>query len=266
MVGVGLGRGRNVGLLLAVAILAAWAAAPASGELVQKGNLFIRFDGGLSPTALPRHTLAPVGLRIEGTIRALSGERPSLRRIRIALNRGGRLSTRGLPVCPRKRLGGATSAEALTRCGRSLVGAGGVVVRTSLPNQPPATLRGELLLFNSVARGRAAILAHVHIANPGSVTVRIVFEIRRRPGAFGTVIAAELPEAITRNVTLKSIFFQLKRGYRFHGRQRSYLSAACAAPPGFPGATFPFARASFGFDDGRTLSSTLIRSCRVRGR
>jgi len=266
MASMGLARGKVGAIVVAVAILMACAAAPASGELVQKGNLFIRFDGGLSPTTLPRHSLAPVGLRIEGTIKALSGERPRLRHIRIALNEGGRLSTRGLPVCPRRRLGGATSVEALERCGKALVGAGGIVVRTFLPNQPPATLRGELLLFNSAARRRRAILAHVYIANPGSVTVRIVFKIRRRPGAFGTEIAAELPEALTRNVSIKSIFFQLKRSYRYRGRQRSYLSAACAAPPGFPGATFPFARASFGFDDGRTLSSTLIRSCRVGGR
>lgn len=260
---VGLGRAK-VGAVLVVAVLTCLSAAPASAELAQKGNLFIRFDGGLSPNSLPRKALAPIGLRIEGTIRSLSGERPRLNRIRIALNRGGRLTTRGLPVCPRRRLGGTTTVEALQKCDPALVGAGGVVVRTALENQPPTTLRGELLLFNSRVGRRAAILAHVYIANPTPVTARIVFEIRRRQGAFGTVITAQLPASITRNVTLKSIFFQLKRSYRFRGRQRSYLSAACAAPPGFPGATFPFAHATFGFDDGRSLSSLLIRSCRVR--
>lgn len=255
---------RQVLAVLVVAILMALGAAPAFGVLAQKGNLFIRFDGGLSPTSLPRQTPAPVGLRIEGTIKSLSGERPKLNRIRIALNREGQLSSRGLPVCPRGRLGGTTTAEALGKCGPALVGAGGVMVRTTLPNQPPATLQGELLLFNSRAGRRAAILAHIYVANPGSVTVRVVFKIQRRPGALRTVISARLPASITRNVTLKSIFFQLKRTYRHRGKRRSYLSAACAAPPGFPGATFPFARATFGFDDGRDLSSLLIRSCRVR--
>ena len=46
---------------------------------------------------------------------------------------------------------------------------------------------------------------------------------------------------------------------------RSYLSAACDAPAGFPGASFPFAHASMTFADGRTLASTLTRSCRVAG-
>jgi hypothetical protein len=48
----------------------------------------------------------------------------------------------------------------------------------------------------------------------------------------------------------------------FHGKRRSYLSASCPAPKGFPGAAFPFARASFGFGK-QTLTSTLTRSCRV---
>ena len=253
-----------MGIILAIAVLLAFGAASAFGELVQKGNIFIRFDGGLSPTALPRTVRAPVGLRIEGRIRGLGGERPPrLRRIKIALNRGGRLRTRGLPVCRRKRLGVPTSAEALARCGPALVGAGGIVLRTALANQPAATLRGELLLFNSVVHRRPAILGHIFVANPTPATVLVVFEIRRRAGAFGTTITAQLPPAVTRNVTLKSIFLQLKRLYTFRGERRSYLSAACAAPSGFPGATFPFARVSMIFGDGRNLSSTLIRSCRV---
>ena len=51
----------------------------------------------------------------------------------------------------------------------------------------------------------------------------------------------------------------------YRGQRRSYLSATCDAPAGFPGATFPFAHASMTFADGRTLSSTLTRSCKVRG-
>ena len=55
----------------------------------------------------------------------------------------------------------------------------------------------------------------------------------------------------------------LHRDFTYRGRPRSYLSAACPAPPGFPGAPFPFARAAITFADGPTLTSTLTRSCRV---
>ncbi len=108
-------------LALAVAALLALTASPAAAELTQKGDLFIRFDGGISPTALPRKGLAPIAVRIEGTVRAPHGkEPPSLRRIKIALNRGGKLNTRGLPTCPRGQIASATPSGALAACGSAL--------------------------------------------------------------------------------------------------------------------------------------------------
>ena len=257
--------GRRVAwLLLALALIAAIGAGAASAELTQRGNLFVRFDGGISPRALPRAALAPIGVRIEGAIKVPAGQQsPSLRRIKIALNRAGHLDTQGLPRCRRNRIDSVASSEALAACGTSLVGAGGIVARTALPNQQPTTVRGEVLLFNGVASGQPVILAHIYQADTPATRV-IVFKIHRGGGAFGTVITGEVPPSANRNGYLESIFLQLERRYVFRGRQRSYLSAACSAPAGFPGATFPFARASMSFDDGRTLSSTLVRNCRVK--
>jgi hypothetical protein len=151
----GAGLIRRVALAAALAV--AIAAAPAAAELTQKGNIFIRFDGGISPTALPRKGLAPIGVRVEGTIHVPRGaEPPALRRIRIALNRAGKLSTRGLPRCRRGQIAAANPAEALAACGDALVGAGGIVGRASFEDQPRATVRGELLLFNSVSHGSSA--------------------------------------------------------------------------------------------------------------
>jgi hypothetical protein len=49
------------------------------------------------------------------------------------------------------------------------------------------------------------------------------------------------------------------------GRKHSYFSASCPAPKGFPGAVFPFAKASIGFQGGPTLGSTLTRTCKAKG-
>ena len=251
--------------LLAVPILLVLLAASASAELAQKGNLFIRFGGGISPRALPRNSLAPIGVRIEGTIKVPNhADPPALRRIRIALNRGGRLSSRGLPICRRRQLDSATASEALASCGRALVGTGGLTARTSFPEQPSYLARAEILLFNGRDHGHPAILAHVFEHDQAVITRLIVFDIHHTGGTFGTVITGQVPPAINRNGYLKSIYLQLQRDYVFHGRPRSYLSASCFAPPGINAAAFPFARASMSFEDGRTLSSTLVRSCRVR--
>lgn len=258
-------RGRRRLLVVGAVLMLAVSAASAYAELTQRGNLFIRFDGGIAPKALPRDTLAPISVRIEGTVRVPPGETPpALRHIEIALNRAGKLSTNGLPVCSRQEIAAGDSAEALSACGDALVGSGGIVGTTTLPNQSSTTVRGDLLFFNGVVAGRPAILAHLFQTAPVPVTRIIVFEIRRRPGTFGTVITAEITPEIERNGHLKSIFLQLERNYVFRGQKRAYLSAACAAPAGFTLGTFPFARAAMTFDDGRTLSSTLVRSCRVK--
>jgi hypothetical protein len=260
-------RRRRLVPALAIAALAILGAASASAELTQRGNLFVRFDGGISPRTLPRHDLAPISVRVEGTIRVPRGGYPrALRKIEVAVNRAGKLNAVGLPRCRRARLEGATPSEALAACGTALVGSGGVVGRASLADDQARTeLRAEVLLFNSVDDGRPTVLAHAYQAQPVPISRVFAFRIRRpAKGTFGTVLTGDLPESLNRNGYLKSIFLNLERRYRFRGKERSYLSAACSAPAGFSVATFPFGRASMTFEDGRTLSSTLVRSCRVK--
>jgi hypothetical protein len=258
-----LATGRRV--LAAAALLLALAATSSPAELAQRGNLFVRFDGGVSPRALPRQRPAPISVRIEGTVSAPHGdEPPALRGIEIALNRAGKLSTAGLPTCRRNRIATSTTGEALAACGSALVGSGGIVARTSIADDQAArTIRAEVLLFNGQDHSKPAILAHVYQAQPIPITRIIAFKIQRQGGTFGTVITASLPPALNSNGYLKSIFLQLERRYRFHGQERSYLSAACSAPPGFAEARFPFAKTSMTFEDGRTVTSTLVRSCKV---
>lgn len=249
---------------LAALLLTTLGAGSAAAELTQKGNLFVHFDGGIAPVALPRSALAPISVRIEGRIRVPGGdEPPALREIVIALNKGGRLDTTGLPVCRRNQIELAAPAEALRTCGSALVGTGGIVGRTELPGQERGLVRAEVLFFNTTIDSRPAILAHVYQKQPPAI-YNIVFSIKRTAGTFGTVISGRLPASVNRSGYLESIFLQLERRYSYRGRQRSYLSAGCAAPAGTTLAVFPFARASMSFDDGRTLSATMIRACRVK--
>ena len=124
-------------------------------------------------------------------------------------------------------------------------------------------MRAEVLLFNGLKNGRPAILSYVYQSEPTPVSYIVTFKIQRKAGTFGTVITGELPPALNQNGYLTSIFLKFERRYVFRGRRHSYLSASCSAPAGFTVATFPFARASMTFDDGRTLSATLTRSCAV---
>jgi hypothetical protein len=237
----------------------------ANAELIERGDLFVKFSGGISPQMLPRSSSAPISVRIASTVKTLSGERPpALRWIAIAINRGGRIETRGLPVCRRSQIEATTARQALAVCGPALVGEGRYAAALALPEQSAFPLAGRLLAFNAVIEGQRALLAHVYGTDPVPNSRIIVFHIHNSQGTFGTVLTAALPASLNRHGYLKNISLNLRRNFVYRGRTHSYLSAACAAPPGFASAIFPFVRVSMTFSDGRRLSSILSRTCRVQ--
>ena len=234
-------------------------------ELTASGNLFIKFDGGIRPEALPRNERGPITVWMAGKVRTLSGdEPPSLREVTIALNREGRLDTRGLPTCRKGEIDLDTSAEALASCRSALVGTGRYRARTTFPEQSQSPSHGRILAFNAVIHGRPVILGHVYGSEPAPSTGIIVFDIRHTSGTYGTVLDGTLPQSLTRWGYLKRISLELHRNYVYRGRPHSYLSAPCAAPAGLREASFPFVYTSLSFDDGRTLSAHLTRTCRVK--
>jgi hypothetical protein len=254
------------GLLAVTAALLAVTASVVRAELSSSGNLFVTFDGGILPNALPRDERAPITVWISGTVRTLSGEPPSLREITIGLNRDGHLDSTGLPTCPKGKIDLASSEEALSRCRDALVGNGTYRARTTFPEQAQSPTYGRILAFNAVVGGDPVILGHVYGQNPVPGTGIIIFHIEHpRRGAFGTVLKGSLPASLTRWGYLKRIRLSLHRNYVQRGRTHSYLSAPCRAPQGLNQASFRFAYASLLFDDGRELSAKLTRTCRVKG-
>ena len=252
-------------MLIAV-IAALLIASIADAELTERGDLFVRFQGGIDPGALPREQRAPITVSVAGTVKTLSGERPpALREIEIELNRGGELNSAGLPVCRYGELVAVGPRRAMEACGDALVGDGLYVGQTAFPEQATFPSRGHILAFNGVYRGQEVILAHVYGTDPVPITRIIVFYIHRRTGTYGTVIKGSLPDAVNHYGYVEEIALRLHRNYTYRGQRRSYLSAACEAPSGFSAATFPFARASMTFADNRTLASPLTRSCKVTG-
>lgn len=251
-----------LGVLAAVCL---FAASLAHAELIERGDLFVKFEGGISPLALPRDSNAPISVRVAGTIKTLSGDRPpALRWITIAINRGGRIDTKGLPRCRRSQIEPATTKQAMAACGPALVGKGRYVGAVSLSEQNAFPLQGRILAFNAIVDGQRAILAHVYGKSPVPNSRILVFHIRKSGGTYGTILTASLPARLNRYGYLKKIVLNLQRNFVYRSRVHSYLSAACAAPPGFNRAAFPFVRVSMTFSDSRKLSSTLTRTCRVR--
>lgn len=233
---------------------------------MQEGNLVVRFDGGISPHALPRSTPAPVTVRIDTSI-STSDEvdpPPQLRKIAIGINREGQIFDRGLPICRVRRIQPTTIAAARRICGGAIVGSGHVGVRVHLPNQPPFTFTGPMLVFNAQrSGGDRRLLAQVYGLRPPSAFV-LTFKVLKRPGTFGNLIRTTLPEPAQKWAYVTNFDMTLRRIYTYKGKRHSYINAACPAPEGFPGAVYSFARGKFTFAGGRTVSTTLVRDCKVR--
>jgi hypothetical protein len=248
---------------LASALLALGAVSLASAETIQKGSLRVAFDGQITPKTLPRTGTAPVKVAVGTKISSTSGKiPPQLTKISIAINRHGRLDSAGLPVCEVEDIQPATTEKALEACRASLVGQGHFSATVSLTRQGTFPSRGKMFAFNGTYRGKPAILAHVYGTEPVPTSFTLPFIISKAKGTFGTVLTATLPKSGDNVVT--AIDLTLQRSFTYKGKKRSYASAGCPAPKGFPGASFPFAKASYAFVGGRKLSSTLTRSCGAR--
>ena len=250
---------------LAVAVLLALGAIDlAAAETIQRGNVRVAFDGAIAPKRLPRTGSAPVRVAVATRIASTNAKAPpQLTRIQIAINRYGRLDPTGLPVCEVADIQPSTTEKALEACSGSLVGEGHFSATVAVSRKVTFPASGKLIAFNGTYRGHPAILTHVYGTDPLPTSFTLPFVIGRTHGTFGTTLTATLPAADGNFVT--GLDLTLSRSFAYRGKTRSYASASCPAPKGFPGASFPFAKASYTFAGGEKLSSTLTRSCRVAG-
>lgn len=238
----------------------------ARAELSQDGNVRISFSGDFSPHSLPRDRLAPVRIDVKGAIGTTDGTRPpAVRRIEIAINRHGRLSTKGLPACSGPLLQATSAATALKRCQPALVGRGRFSADVEFSGREPVPATGKMLAFYGKSNGKRALLLHLSITTPVRTTFILPLTIANKGGElFGTVLSARIPTLAGGLGSVTEIDLTISRQYTYRGQRRSFISASCPAPAGFPGAIFSLARGSFYFADGKRIETTLARNCRVR--
>jgi hypothetical protein len=258
---------RRLSLAAVLILVASIAVATAAAELIQGGDLRVSFQAKLSPRALPRERPAPVTVSLSGSVRTVDGSRPpQLRKIKIGVNRAGLISVEGLPICTAPELQQTSTEAALARCRSALVGRGRFAVNVDFPDAPLIPAQGRLLVFNSRSHGRPAMLAHLYGSSPVRAAFVLPFKVSHpRSGDFGTVFSTKIPELASDLGYVTDISMTIGRKYNVDGERRSFMSASCAAPAGFPGAIFKLARATFLFADGVRLSTALTRDCRVRG-
>lgn len=253
-------------LTLALALLPIVAVSSARGETEVIGNLVMSVSAELSPSKLPREGRAPVAVSIAWKVATADGtEPPSLKKLKLEINRNGILDPTGLPVCPYGKIQPASTSRALKECRSSLVGKGSFAALVGLEGQESYLASGKMVVFNSERAGKPVLYGQIYSSYPFAHSFVIVFKVdKHRHGAYGTALTATLPANLRAWGNLTEIKMRLSRKYGYNGERRSFLTAACPTPKGVPTASFRLARTSFAFVDGTTVSSTLTDDCRVR--
>jgi hypothetical protein len=252
--------------VLAVLLACLPAGVAVARQFVQEGTLRVAFDARLLPHALPRERDAPVTVQMAGAVRTTDGSTPpQLRDISIAMNRAGVVSVAGLPSCQASELQQTSTEAALALCRNALVGRGHFAANVNFSGVPVFPARGPVLIFNSSTKERAGLLLHLYGSSPVRATFVLPFKISRNSkGKFGTVFSTHIPRLASDRGYVTDIDLTIGRKYRYQGRQRSFISASCAAPAGFTGAFFELAKATFSFAGGKQLTSRLPGDCKVR--
>jgi hypothetical protein len=237
-----------------------------TGAKVQQEGLRVTFDASIAPKTLPRNRPAPITVQLGGSIATVDGSRPpALQELSIAVNRAGKLSTKGLPTCTASALQQTTTEAALAACRGALVGHGTFGASVDFPDAPQIPAKGKVLVFNARVKGHPGMLLHLYGSSPVRAAFVLPFEVSRvRRGEFGTVLSTRIPTLASGLGYITELQLTIGRRYEFDGKRRSFLSANCAAPAGFTVGVFDPARATFSFSDGRKVVDGPSRVCRVR--
>src|SRR3954453_14955199 len=232
---------RRLPIFVLTALLLA-SASVSSAEVEQLEGLRVHFNAQFTPKSLPRQRPAPIVVNIQGSVATSDGSHPPpLQQLEVKLNRNGRLFTAGLPTCRPSQLQSTSSSEALARCGDSLVGHGSFTADLALGGNEPILSNGKILAFNGQRGGSPALFLHFFGGVPVRFTLIVPLKIGHlKSGQYGTVLRTRIPKLAGGFGSITQIDLSLGRRWSFAGKRRSYLSAACGAPAGFPGASFAF--------------------------
>lgn len=247
--------------VLAALVLAAGASAGNAPETVEAGNLVFTFNGGFSPSKLPKKTFAPISLTASGKIATKDGSHPpALKEVIVETDKNGAVTTVGFPKCTSGELQSRDTAKVRAICKQAIIGEGKTEVEIKLPEQSPIPVRSDLTVFNGGTKGGVTTLfIHAYITVPTPVAVVTTVKISKiHNGRYGLKSVASIPKIAGGNGSVK--FFSLKIGkkYTYKGKKLSILSARCA-----DGKLQAHANAVFA--DGTSVAADIVRTCTPQG-
>jgi hypothetical protein len=249
-----------IGALIALSV-AGIASAGNKPITVRSGNLEFTFNGGFSPSALPKKTLAPIALTAEGKVKTVDGTHPpALKEVLIETDKNGAVSVKGFPTCTAGKLQSQDTKHAEAICKSAIVGSGTTNVEIAFPESKPIPVSSKLIVFNGGEKGGVVTLyIHAYITVPTPAAIVTTVKIKKiHNGRYGLESVATIPKIAGGSGSVTSFSLKIDKKYTYKGKKVSVLSAKC--PDGKLQA-----HATAKFSDGTSASAEILRTCTGKG-
>ncbi len=249
-----------LGVLIALTV-AGIASAGNKPVTVRQGNIELTFNGGFSPSVLPKKTLAPIALTAEGKIKTVDGTHPpALKEALIETDKNGAVNVKGYPICKSGQLQAQDSAHALKICKPSLVGEGKTDIEIAFAESTPVPVHSKLLVFNGGEKGGVTTLfIHAYITVPVPSAVVTTVKIKKiHKGRYGLLSTASIPKIAGGSGSVTSFSLKISKQFTYKGKKVSVLTAKCP-----DGKLQAHAKAIF--SDGTSAEAEILRTCTGKG-
>jgi hypothetical protein len=250
-------------VICALAISALALASVASATTVQLGNLVLTFGGIVTPSVLPKSTMVPISLKIDGTLATTDGSQPpAATEVIVYAEKNPAVDATGLPVCKASQLQAEDTKQAEAACPKAIVGKGSTQVRVQFPESTPFSAEGPLALFNGGTKGGKTLLliqAYVSVPTPTALVSTVTISKGRGIFGAGTLAAvAKIPVIAGGSGSVTAFSFDIHRLFTDKGHKESYLTADCSS------GHFD-SRTTAKFTNGIEASGNIVQPCKAKG-
>jgi hypothetical protein len=236
-----------------VALVVGGIAVAAKPTVIQVGNLKLTFNGGFTPTALPKSKLSPINLNVSGKIQTTDGKHPpALKEFILEADRNAGVDAKGVPVCKQGKIEATTTASAEKACKPAIIGKGTTAVEVEFAEQAPIPVKSKLLLFNGgVKGGKTTIFIHAYLSSPIAAAIVTTVKIQtHKNGRYGLKSVATIPKIAGGSGSVTDFNLTINK--------KGYLLAKC--PDGHIDA-----QGEAIFADGTRAKGTVTRPCTPKG-
>ena len=250
-----------IGALLALTLAGIAAAAKDKPVTAKVGELEFTANGGFSPKALPKKTLAPIALNASGAIKMADGSHPpALKEVLIETDKNGTVDVEGFPFCTSGKLQSQDTEHARAICKSSIIGEGKTEVEIAFPESKSVPVTSDLLVFNGGAKGGVTtFFVHAYITVPVPAAIVTTVKIKKvKNGRYGLRSVASVPKIAGGSGSVKSFSLKIDKKYAYKGKKHSILNLKCPDGKIQVAATAVFA-------DHTKAATEFIRTCTGKG-